>query len=133
MLIADDGARTMGRFVAIVRDAVSLEVGGTSRSVPLDRVARITRTRRGIVLGTILGLGAGIPLGLAARTYARNEAGSPAQAFLLVSGIGVASGIAIDEALNLPRTVYDRERQRTISIGPRVGPHLLGATVRVTF
>lgn len=126
-----DGQKVKGRFVEVGAGAIRLRQDGLERHVEFAEIQKVQRTRNGLVLGTVIGLGVGLGLGAAAASYGGNEGMNASGAFLWVLGLSTAAGLGIDAAINLPRTVYDREK--TMAVTPIVTPRGAGVGVRVTF
>lgn len=126
-----DGVTVKGRFVEVGNGVLRLRQDEVTRQIAIAEIRKVRRTRVGLLLGTAIGLGVGVGLGLAAASYAENEAGSGATAFLWVAGLSTAAGIGVDAALNLPRTVYDRDR--TLTVAPLVTPRAAGVAMRIRF
>jgi len=108
-------------------------VDGTPRRLAAVDITRVERRRNGILMGALIGLGAGVPFGAVAGTYANNEATNATGWFLMPVAIGVASGIAIDAALVRPRTVFERDRATRTSVMLTTGSHRASAAFVVTF
>ena len=104
----DDGATVAGTFVTVSDADLTMVTGGVRRVIPASQIARVQRRRNGVLLGTIIGAAAGVPFGLALRSYAHNEGGNQAGALLFPIGVGAGAGLAIDAALAIDRTVYVR-------------------------
>ena len=56
---ARDGSATEGRLVSVTADALVLDSAGRKQSFTYGDIDRIRRRRNGIVLGAIIGTGAG--------------------------------------------------------------------------
>ena len=126
-----DGDKVKGRFVDVGAGAIRMRRDGLDHQVEFGRIQKVQRTRIGVILGTAIGLGIGIGLGLAAASYAENESASGVAAFLWIAGLSTAAGVGVDAAVNLPRTVYQRDRR--VAVTPVVTPRARARGVRVTF
>ena len=104
----DDGMTVVGRFVAVSDRELILVTDGVRHPIPADQILRVRRRRNGVLLGTIIGAVAGVPFGLALRSYVHNEGGSEAGAVLFPIGVGAGAGLALDAVLATNRTVYVR-------------------------
>jgi hypothetical protein len=125
---ARDGSATEGRLVSVTADALVLDSAGRKQSFTYGDIDRIRRRRNGIVLGAIIGTGAGVALGLPPKMLGDVEGGNGTAALLTVTAIGAGVGIALDAVLSLNRTVYRRSsRDVTFDVAPRTG----GAAMRV--
>ena len=107
-----DGTTVKGRFAESSSDEVAVSTNTGERLVKAGDIARVQRTRTGVVLGTLIGGGVGVALGTAAAEYANNETGNGTQAFIGATLMGVGVGALIDALVNFPRTVYKRSSNR---------------------
>jgi hypothetical protein len=117
-----DGRKVKGRFSAVSGDALSVSTPAGDQSMPAADVARVQRHRRGMLLGTIIGAGVGLACGAAMASWAENEGGSQAGAYVGMTALGAGIGLGIDALVNFPRTVYRQPPGRTalrIDAGPR--------------
>jgi hypothetical protein len=128
-----DGQVVKGRFATLSPEAMTVLVDGNTRTVPVVRIARVQRTRTGVLLGAIIGGGAGFATGAALASLFGNEGGNTTAAFLVPLTIGLGAGIGIDALVNLPRTVYRRELAARVTAVPIAGAGRKGAAVSVTF
>jgi hypothetical protein len=128
-----DGTTIRGKTVEISDAGLVVLVGGSRTEVPAGQVVRIERRRNGILLGALIGAGAGVAFGLAARSYAFNEGGNEAAAFLLPTAIGLGAGIGIDALLVRPRTVFERPREAAARFGVIIGRGRTGLQMSVAF
>lgn len=117
-----------GRFVGSGDDGMVLTVQGTERRVPWTDVDRVRRRRNGILLGTIIGAGAGIAAGVPVASLTENETGEGEKALASMIALGLGTGICIDALLSTTRTIYDRRAQTRINLVPQKG----GAALRVS-
>lgn len=117
------GTMVRGRVVDISNVRIAVLANDVRREIPGDQVTRVQRRRNGILLGALIGAGAGIPFGIALRSYAHNEGGSEAGALLFPIAVGLGAGIAIDALLVRARTVFERvpstRAQFVVIVGPR--------------
>jgi hypothetical protein len=129
----DDGTTVKGRVVDVSSLRMTVRVDDANREIPGDRITRVQRRRNGILLGAIIGTGAGAAVGLAARSYAYNEGGNETAALLLPLAAGLGAGIAVDALLVRPRTVYERSPSRRAQLAAIVGPGRAAARMVVSF
>jgi hypothetical protein len=118
-----------GRLRDLTSDALVVETDEGLRTLAAADIDRIDRRRKGVLLGTLIGLGAGVAAALPIRELLRNEGHDATTAVLALVGGGTAVGFAIDYAVDLPRTVYTREGRVAFHIEPSPLPG--GATVRL--
>jgi hypothetical protein len=130
--LALDSGSMAGRLDAIGPDGLVVRTESGERRVPFAAVSEARRTRRGFILGTVIGAGIGVACGAALASYAENEGGNKAAAYLFPIAVGAGAGAGIDALLNLERTVYRREAPPRLSIAPSASPHGagVGAVVR---
>ena len=103
------------------------------REIPADQVTRVQRRRNGILLGALIGAGAGVPFGIALPSWAHNEGGSEAGALLLPIAAGLGAGIAIDAVLVRPRTVFDRAPSTRAQLSVIALPGRVVAQMAISF
>lgn len=126
-----DGQFVKGKVVEVTPDQLRLAQDGSQRRIGLGDIHKVQRKRMGVKLGTLIGLAVGVGSGALAGTYAENEAGDGVFAFLSVAAMSTAAGFGIDAAVNIPRTVYQRDRK--VTVAPIVTPRGAGVGVRMTF
>lgn len=117
-----NGSTVNGRFIDVGTDALSISTpGGDRRLLPSD-VVQVRRTRRGVLLGAIIGGGVGLACGAALGSLFANEGHDRDGPLFGLTALGLGAGIAIDALVNIPRTVYQRTPFRAalkIDAGPR--------------
>jgi hypothetical protein len=117
-----------GRFVGSGDDGMVLTVRGTERRFPWTDIDRVRRRRNGILLGAIIGAGAGVAAGLPLASLVENETGDGEKALASMIALGLGAGIGLDALLSTNRTLYDRRAQTRINLLPQKG----GAVLRVS-
>jgi hypothetical protein len=127
------GEVVKGRLEALAPEQITLLVDGQRHTVAAARIARVQRKRVGVLLGAVIGAGVGIAAGAALASYADNEGGSQAAAWMFPIGIGLGTGIGIDALVNLPRTVYRRKPAAQVSVAPIIAPGAQGGSIRISF
>lgn len=127
------GERVRGVFAGLSPDTLLLDTDAGRRAIPAADIDRITRTRFGVVLGTLVGLGTGvafaIPLNMLIAAEGGDAVGDTAKLLALTTGIG----FGVDALVNLPRTVYRRGERPRVRLTPQVGPGGGGFALHVTF
>ena len=88
------------------------------------------RRRNSVVVGAVVGLGAGLIFGIPARMLVNDENGDGNSALLTMVGIGVGTGLLVDGLLSVNRTIYRRGSASSVRFG--VEPQIGGAAIRVT-
>jgi hypothetical protein len=125
-----DGAQSKGRLVDVGIDALVLQAADGQRSFAYNDIDRVRRYKNGIVLGVLIGTGAGLVAGLPMRSWAHNEGadGDRILAICLAAGIGVGTGL--DALAGSNRTIYRRPpgARSGIDLQPKKG----GGAVRWT-
>ncbi|HEY1308883.1 MAG TPA: hypothetical protein VGF24_35315 [Vicinamibacterales bacterium] len=133
IVTTQDGSRIKGRLVSVSPERIALRTDGTTRDLPADRVSRVKVRRNGVVLGALIGLGVGIPFGIALREYAVNEGGSQAGAMAFPMAVGLGAGIGIDALVAVPRTVFERKSPPQAAFSFVVAPQQAGVRVTMVF
>lgn len=129
-LALDSGTLT-GKVDAVDADRLTVQTATGEQVVPFASIVEARRTRRGMLLGTLIGAGAGVAFGAAAASYAENETGNGTTAFLFCTGVGIAAGAGIDALVNFERTVYRRPSASRVSIAPAIGTSAAGVAAIV--
>lgn len=129
---ADLGTVT-GRLRNLTSDALVVETDEGLRTLAAAGIDRIERRRKGVLLGTLIGLGAGVAAGVALNSWFENEGNDATAETATVIAIGAGAGLAIDYAIDLPRTVYVRDRRVALSVEPRVLPGGAGLRLHARF
>ena len=109
-----------GRLLELTADALVLDTDVGPRRIDAAEIDRIARRRKGVLLGTLIGLGAGAAAGVALNSWFENEGNDATAEVATVIAIGAGTGLAIDYAIDLPRTVYVRDRRVAWSVEPRL-------------
>jgi hypothetical protein len=127
-----DRGTIQGRLITAGEDVLTLDTVAGPASIPYSSIDRVKRRKNGVLLGTLIGLGTGIALGIPAKMLADNETGDGTQALLTIAAIGAGAGMAVDAALSVNRTIY---RRSTARIGFQLAPSPRGvsAGVRATW
>ena len=132
VVTTDAGAEVKGRFLSVSPAGIVLHVNDVQRQLPASQVSRIQVRRNGVLLGALIGAGAGLPFGLALKSWAHNEGGSEAGALAIPIAIGLGTGIAIDALMVRPRTVFERASSPRVMLVPMVSPHRTAVRVALT-
>ena len=133
VVTTDTGGEVRGRFLSVSPTGIVLHVNEVQQQLPPSQVSRIQVRRNGVLLGALIGAGAGVPFGLALKSWAHNEGGSEAAALAVPIAAGLGAGIAIDAFLVRPRTVFDRVSSARVTLIPLVSPQRAAVRVALTF
>jgi hypothetical protein len=132
-ITSDNGNKVKGRLIEITDDQILLRVKNGQQSIAAPRIVKVGKRKNGVLLGAIIGAGASIPFALAVSTYAYNEGGSQASAFLIPVMMGLGIGTGIDALLPSTRTMYDRNSQRRVTVSPVIDRDRMGGRVTIKF
>jgi len=127
----DDGKKTKGRLLEVSPEHIVLSLKSGPLNIAAPRILKVQRKHNGVLLGAIIGAGAGIPLAIGFASYANNEGASSAWAAVPIL-VGAGIGTAIDAALPSNRTVYQRNTTG-ITLSPVVDRNRSGARVAWRF
>jgi hypothetical protein len=122
-----------GRFVHVAEDVLVIKDEQGLRQIPASDVDRITRKRHGVLLGTLIGLGVGTALAVPLNMLFHSEGGDATAPTVFLVGVSTGIGVGIDALIDLPRTVYRRDRPMTMRVAPQVGPKAAGVALQVGF
>lgn len=125
------GRSVKGRFGGVSAEEIRVLVNGMTQAFPAASVRQVKRKRMGVMLGALIGAGAGGVMAAFFSSWGENEGGMGGAVIASVA-LGLGAGVGIDAAVNIPRTVYKREVEQ-LSIVPIVGPGRVGARVAVRF
>ena len=129
---SDNGNKVKGQLIEITADHILLRVKNGQQSIAAPQIMKVGRRKNGVLLGAIIGAGAGFPFALAINSYANNEGASGAYSFVPVI-IGLGIGIGIDALIPSTRTIYDRNSQRRVTVSPVIDRDRLGGRVTLKF
>ena len=131
-ITSDNGNKIKGRLIEITPDHILLRVKNGQETIAAPQIMKVGKRKNGVLLGAVVGAGAGVPFAVVISSYTSNEGASGAYAFVpVVMGLGI--GIGIDALLPSTRTVYDRNSQRRITVSPVIDGDRLGARVTLKF
>ena len=125
------GDKVKGRMFGISADGIVLQLKGGLRTVDADQIQKVQKRKNGVLLGTLIGVGAAIPFAVVLSTYAHNE-GASSSVGLFPIAIGLVAGTGIDAAIGSNKTVYERSPGRRITVAPLIDPKA-GVGGRVAF
>ena len=128
-----DLARIRGKLVAVGDDGLVLATDSGRQQVALSDLDRVSRRRHGMLLGPIIGAGAGIGFAIPVAMLYQNEGADATVPAAFLIGLGAGIGLLIDAAIDLPRTVYRRDTQPKVTVAPQIGPRSRGVVMHVTF
>lgn len=128
-----DLARIRGKLVGVGSDGLIVKTDAGDRQVPFDAVERVSRRRFGALLGPIIGAGVGLGFAIPVAMLFHNEGASATGPTAFLVGLGAGTGLLIDAAINLPRTVYRRDPGPRMRIAPQLGRDRRGVALQVAF
>ena len=102
-VLAVGGEEVQGRLVAITRDSLTLDIGGSRVTIAAGTTARIHKrdsTRNGLWIGTIAGGAIGVASGALLYAICVNETGNCGGTIPLVAGLGAGTGVLIGVGLD---------------------------------
>lgn len=111
VVITTDGEAAAGKVAGLHDQALSIVSDDALREYPAGRIGRITRKKRHVAAGTLIGLGAGAAVGVLSASSV-DSTGTPidaiASAASLAVGVllGTAAGAVIGALVQTNRTVY---------------------------
>lgn len=124
-----DGTELKGRLVSMAPDALVLQVETVQRTLRYADIDRVKRRKNGVLLGALIGAGAGLAAGLPLKSLVDNETGEGDSVLAFFLGVGIGAGVGIDALFGSSPTVYRRPSgtvRHTFTVEPRKG----GAAVR---
>lgn len=128
-----DLTRIRGKLVAVGDAGLVIRTDTGEQVVPFEVVERVSRRRFGVLLGPIIGAGVGIGFAIPVAMLFHNEGADATAASAFLIGLGAGTGLLIDAAINLPRTVYRRESPPRVRITPQMGRDRRGVAMQVSF
>ena len=123
-----DRGKIEGRLISAGAEILTIETAAGPASIPYSSIDRVRRRRNGVLLGSVIGLGAGVAAGIPLKMLMDNEGADGQGALLTMAAIGLGAGLAIDAALNLNRTVY---RRSDTTVRFELAPNPRGATLGI--
>lgn len=127
-----DGTILKGKFVSVSDQTLVIKKDSLDLNLPAAKIVEVKRRRNGILLGTLIGAGVGVPFGWALGTLFYNEGGDASVAAVPIA-IGAAAGMGIDALLCVPRSVYKASNTPRVSIAPFIQPKAFGGAVQIRF
>ena len=103
-----DRSTIKGRLLTAGAEVLTIQSVAGPVSIPYSDIDRVRRRRNGVLLGSVIGLGAGVACGIPLKMLFDNETGDGTKALLTVAATGLGIGMAIDAALSVNRTIYRR-------------------------
>jgi hypothetical protein len=128
-----DLARIRGKLIAVQDDNLLLATETGQLRVPFESLERVGRQRRGMILGPIIGAGVGVGFAIPLSMLFANEGADATAEAAMIVGLGAGIGLIFDALIDLPRTVYRRDRAARVAIAPQVGQGRGGLAMLVTF
>ena len=131
-ITSDNGNKIKGRLIEITADHILLRVKNGQQSIAAPQIVKVGKRKNGVLLGAIIGAGAGIPFALGSHPMRITRAAVGPHALVpVVMGLGI--GIGIDALIPSTRTVYDRNSQRRVTVSPVIDRDRLGGRVTLKF
>lgn len=118
-----------GRLMMAGADVLIVESFGRPVPISYSEIDRVRRRRNGVLLGSIIGLGAGLTFGIPVRMLVNLEDGNGDRALLTLAAYGLGLGLAIDAGLSVNRTIYQRS---TNTVRFELAPHPHGVTAAIS-
>jgi hypothetical protein len=129
-ITSDNGTKVKGRLIEITPDHILLRVKDGQQSIAFPEIVKVGKRKNGVLLGAVIGAGAGVPFALALHSYAYNEGVSGGGAVVpIIMGFGI--GMGIDALIPSTRTMYERLSRPRITVSPVIDGDRMGG--RVTF
>jgi hypothetical protein len=104
-----NGTRLTGRLVSDAGGALVLRADDRDRRFAHGEIGRVTRRHNRFLFGPLIGLGAGLAIGLPFKKRFDNEGANGDALLALFVGIGVGTGTAMDLVNGSDRTIYARQ------------------------
>jgi hypothetical protein len=136
LLVKDmKGDVTKGRLLEVTPHALVLKVDGGRQEIQAERIAEIKRRHWDdpVWTGLLVGLGIGIPCGIAARSYAENESGSAGVALAAPILLGAGIGAGVDALLPARTRIYRVRPLAGLTVAPIVVAGTRGVVLRFDF
>jgi hypothetical protein len=122
------GQRVTGRLVSDGDGKVVLVADDEERTIGHREIDRVTQRHNRFLFGPLIGLGAGLAMGLPAKRRFDNEGRDGGVLLAWSVGVGVVVGSLIDLVNGSDRTIY--ARTPAVSSGLQILPGKGGAEVR---
>ena len=128
-----DGNKVEGRMMEISTERLVLRMKDGPRSIAASQIVKVKQRKNGVLLGALIGAGAGIPFAVVLAEYANNEGGSIAAFAAVPIAVGLGIGTAIDAALPSRKTLYDRNSKSRVTLAPVIDRKGFGARLAFKF
>jgi hypothetical protein len=128
----DAGIEVKGKLISASPDQIVLNLKGQPQQIPASKILRVQRKRNGVLLGALIGMGAGILPAVMLSEYTSNEGGNSAAALVPI-GLGAAIGIGVDALLAKNHTMYQRNPNQRLTLSPVLDRNRVGARVAWRF
>ncbi|HMC77376.1 MAG TPA: hypothetical protein VKH34_09590 [Vicinamibacterales bacterium] len=127
-----NGSTLAGRFVDAGPGTMTIATVIGDRTLTPAEMLRVQRHRHGVLLGAIIGGGAGLFFGIGTSMILRYEGYDGDGALFGLTALGLGVGIGLDALINIPRTVYSRPAFRA-TVGLATNPRRPGVQLVFTF
>lgn len=123
-ITASDGTKVVGRLLRLDGEHLVLQHETGERSFRYTEIDQVRKRKNGVLLGALIGFGAGAALGWpVAQLAERDDASRSDAVWVALAGLGV--GLGIDALLGSNPTIY----RSSVRTGVTVTPSRNGATV----
>jgi hypothetical protein len=125
-----DGTEVIGRLLRLDGEHLVLQRDTGERTFRYTEIDRVRKRKNGVLLGALIGVGAGAALGWPVAELSANEGGSRSDGvWIALAGLG--AGLAIDALLGSNPTIYRSSRSRTsVTVTPSRNGGLLAFSAR---
>ena len=112
-----DGTEVHGRLLRLDGEQLVLQQDTGERSFRYSEIDRVRKRKNGVLLGALIGLGAGAAIGYPVAQLSVNGNGSQSDGVWIALG-GLAAGVAIDAVLGSNPTIYRSQVQTGLTVMP---------------
>ena len=129
-----DGSKAEGRLLEISADRIVLQEKGGPQNIAATEITTVQRRHNGVLLGFIVGAGAGAALAFWVRAvYSEDRGGHNKSTDFVLVPVGAGIGTAIDFMISSNRTVYDRNSKKGITASPILDRERKGVKLALNF
>jgi hypothetical protein len=128
-----NGSTVEGRVIDGGPDGLVISTDVGERRLSRPDIGIVRRHGHGVILGAIIGTGAGLAFGTLVGTILQNEGHDRDPAVFGLTLIGLGAGVGIDALANIPRTLYRQSSPPRTTVRLEAGPHRTAVRLSVTF